>query len=373
VRHSSLTPFAVCIWLAAACSALPAAGQSLSLVRPTTAAAREGWQAVEQGRYRDADAAFERALAAMPDDTSALLGSAMVARQAGRLADARERLTRALTIDPSLTPASLMLGALLYEAGDLDGAIRVYDAALIRSPEQQELAAKLERWRKESEMHRDFQQTQGSHFTMLFEGPAAEELSRLALDILESELSRLTNALQIFPSEPITVVLYTKEQFRDVTRSPGWSGGLFDGRIKIPVGGSLQDRKELTRVLGHELTHAIVHTAAPRNLPTWLSEGIAFYLEDGGVDRARADMARGGAAAPLSAYEGSFARLPADRVRTAYASSALAVAAIVERVGMHALVGLATDLSGGTDLSTAFLERVQQPYADFQRTYLSGK
>ena len=37
----------------------------------------------------------------------------------------------------------------------------------------------------------------------------------------------------------ITVVLYSREQFRDITRSPQWAAGMFDGEIRVPVHGTL--------------------------------------------------------------------------------------------------------------------------------------
>ena len=38
------------------------------------------------------------------------------------------------------------------------------------------------------------------------------------------------------------MVLYSKEQFRDVTQSPSWAGGLYDGRIRLPVAGRIDEK-----------------------------------------------------------------------------------------------------------------------------------
>ena len=63
-----------------------------------------------------------------------------------------------------------------------------------------------------------------------------------------------------YPENPITVILYSDQQFRDITRTPAWTGGLFDGKIRIPTegAGSLSGGV-LNRVLHHEYTHAIVY------------------------------------------------------------------------------------------------------------------
>ena len=282
IRRACATPVSLlaATVLLAATAALSAA-QSVSLVVPPAGAARDAFQALEEGRYKDADAAFARALAARPDDPALLLGAGLTARRLSDTARARDLLTRALQVDPALTPASQLLGTMLYEAGDIEGAIRVYDAALVRAPEQARMQARVEEWRKEAALHEGFRKTLGGHFAVLFEGPAEEDAAVAAVDILEGAYDSIGSLLQTFPAEPITVVLYTQQQFRDVTRTPGWSGGLFDGRIRLPVRGGLADRREFERVLTHEYVHAVVHSVAAGGVPAWLNEGLAAALEIG--------------------------------------------------------------------------------------------
>ena len=100
------------------------------------------------------------------------------------------------------------------------------------------------------------------HFTVLFEGPAEAPLAARAVEILEKAYWKIGAALYAYPPDVITVVLYTREQFRDVTQSPAWAGGAFDGRIRVPVQGALQNLAEFERVLTHELTHAFVRSIA---------------------------------------------------------------------------------------------------------------
>jgi tetratricopeptide (TPR) repeat protein len=366
IRAASAAAFAA-LFIGSAAAA--AAGQSLSLVVPPAGPAREAFQALEEARYKDADAAFMRALASAPDDPALLLGAGIAARRLGSTSRARELLTRALQIDPALTPASQLLGTLLYETGDVEGAIRVYDAALVRAPGQDRMRERAEEWRKEAALHDGFRHTRGGHFTVLFEGPAEEEAAAAAVDILENAYNRIGDFLQVYPREPITVVLYTQQQFRDVTRTPGWSGGLFDGRIRLPIRGGLADTREFERVLTHEYVHALVHGVAAGGVPAWLNEGLAAALETGGMERARGDIARGPVVL-LSQLGQSFGSLPASAVTSAYAGSALAVLDILERVGASRVMGLLADLGAGTDFDRAFTSWVQMPFADFEREWL---
>jgi len=352
-------------------AAADAGAQSLSLLVPPAGAAREAFEALEAGRYKEADAAFARALSARPDDPAVLLGAGIAARRLSNTARARDLLTRALQIDPALTPASQLLGVLLYEAGDLEGAIRVFDAALVRAPGQAEMQAKLDAWRQEAALHDGFRRTVGGHFSVLFEGPAEEEAAAAAVEILEAAYDRIGDLLRTFPAEPITVVLYTQQQFRDVTRTPGWSGGLFDGRIRLPIRGGLAARAEFERVLTHEYVHALVHSVAAGGVPAWLNEGLAAALETGGAERAQRDIRRG-PLVPLRDLTRSFASLPVTAVPSAYAGSALAALAVLDRAGAPRLTGLLADLGAGADFDRAFLSWVQMPFADFEREWLES-
>jgi tetratricopeptide (TPR) repeat protein len=332
--------------LMSVCGALPVGAQSLTIQIPATAPAADAWQALEAGRLQEAAAAFDRALAASPQNVMLQLGAGVVAERLGQTAKARDALGRALAIDPGFTLASQLLGEFAYQAGDLAEAIRVYEAALAKAPGQARLAARLEQWRKEAALHDGFLQAQGSHFTVLFEGPAEEELARRAVDVLESAYARVGTALFTYPVDVITVVLYTQEQFRDITRSPGWSAGLYDGRIRVPVRGALKDPRELERVLTHEFTHALIHSVAPTGVPTWLNEGLAVVFEPRGLEGARRELAAAPALVPLSALHGSFESLSTEQMKAAYAESALAV---------QAMIGMA--FPAGTAASAARISR----------------
>ena len=74
---------------------------------------------------------------------------------------------------------------------------------------------------------------------------------------------------EVSAGDPIAVVLYTGEQFRDITRAPSWAAGAYDGVIRVPMRGALDKREELDRVLSHEFTHALIRTLASRGVPAW--------------------------------------------------------------------------------------------------------
>ena len=329
------------------------------------AAGRAGWEAIRAGRAADAAQAFAEALDAEPRDPSLHLGAGLSAHLLGRPAAARHALDQALALAPGYTTASLLLGEILYRGSDLQGAIHVYEQALARAPDHPRLAARLEEWRREVALHSRFFGSHGAHFTVLFEGPADEELARRALEMLEAAYWRIGTALYTFPDGVITVVLYTQEQFRDITRSPDWAAGLYDGRIRVPMRGALQHPGELERVLAHEFTHALVRSIAPSGVPAWLNEGLAVIFEPDGQAWAEAQLARSGARLPYDRLARGFGALAGAEARLAYAQGAAAAGRLIELAGTPGVVGLLQDLARGEPLALAFERRALVPFDTF--------
>jgi hypothetical protein len=334
---------------------------------PPTAAdalAAAGWQALRAGDIQEASDDFSGAIQRDGAHALALLGAGTVAHIRGDEATARLQLTRALHEQPSLTAASLLLGQILYAQADLTGAIDVYEQALAHAPGETRLSARLEAWRKEAALHDTFSTRVATHFTILFDGPPDQPLAARVSELLEQAYWKVGGALGVYPSDVLTVILYSKEQFRDVTQSPSWAGGAYDGRIRIPVAGRI-DEPELARVIAHELTHAVVHSLAPRGVPVWLDEGLAQLMEARSAPR----LPDGAHLPPLASLEGSFAGLSPQDARTAYAVSAAAAQALLDRAGPMVMVTLLTYLGNGVRFAEAFERAALVPYAEFQRTW----
>jgi len=242
----------------------------------------------------------------------------------------------------------------------------VYEAARNYAPDDKTVSSRLARLRDEPSPEKGFFQSQSAHFTVLFEGPADEELARRAVDILEDAYWRVGTALYTFPDHVITVVLYTEQQFRDTTRSPAWAAAAYDGRIRVPMRGALQQAPgELERVLAHELTHAMIRAIAPRGVPTWLNEGLAVMFEPQGAQWAAETVSGSSARIPLDELAGSFDQLSGNQARIAYAESADAARRLFDEVGGAGVVALLQDIARGVPLADAFERRMLTPYSAF--------
>ena len=200
---------------------------------------------------------------------------------------------------------------------------------------------------------------------MSFEGPADAELAARALASIDRASSRIGQILSVYPLQTISVVLYTRDQFRDITRAPDWAAGAYDGIIRVPMRGALENERELDRVLAHEFTHSLVHTLAPRGVPAWLNEGLATALER--EDASELETApRELPVVPLAALQASFGRFTGDQATLAYATSANATRRLLAESGGVAVANLLRDLGEGVDFDTAFSHRIQRPFSTFQ-------
>jgi len=341
----------------------PAAQQAV----PPAQDARVGWNALNAGKLEEASAAFDRALRGAPQDGSVLFAAGLTAHLRGQPETARRYLLDALKYDPKLMPASTLLSDILYRENDINGAIAVLEQALVYSPDASPILSRLEGWRKEAELHDRFGQKLGDHFTVLFEGPAEAQLAAKAVAVLEAAYWRIGGALYTYPTGLITVVLYTREQFRDVTQSPEWAGGLYDGRIRMPVRGALENMREFERVLTHEFTHALIHSLAPSGVPLWLGEGLAVNFEGTDMNARAAELKQAESRPSLRSLEGSFRQLDTKAAKLAYAQSAVAVQVLLQEAGASGVVGILTEIGRGASFAEAFQRHTGMSYEEFQK------
>jgi tetratricopeptide (TPR) repeat protein len=332
------------------------------------ALARAGTAAIETRRFGDALEAFSRAAGLRPADASLCFGAGVAAFMLGRDAEAQKRFECALARDPGFVPAARWLGDLHYRAGRLTDAIAVYEAAAERSPDSRELLPELDDWRKEHALQSRFHEVRTEHFTALFESPSDEPLARSVVDRLEAAYSRVGGVLGVYPPRRINVVLYTREQFAEITKLADWSVAAFDGRIRLPIAGASEppDGDELDRRLSHEFVHAVVAMLGGRAVPAWLNEGLATVLEPAGSADVETAFARTTARPALVTLHKGFVALPGrDEAEIAYAAAARAVRRLMEQRGATALVALLQDLSRGETFAAAFRDRTSMRYEDF--------
>jgi tetratricopeptide (TPR) repeat protein len=239
---------------------------------------RAGRDALDRHDGQAAAAAFQALLDANPNDARALTGAGLAAHMLGRDDQAVTFLKRAIEIDSRRLDTLDALAGISYAQGELAAAIEWYERFVKLAPGDRAAAERLDAWKREAAVHDTLVTQPTGRFTVLFEGETQQALAARVSEVLEAAYYRIGKALNAYAPNPVTVILYTGEQFRDITRSPSWAAGAYDGRIRVPVGGAMKNPAEFDRVIVHEFVHAVIHQVYPR-IPKWLNEGLATYLE----------------------------------------------------------------------------------------------
>jgi tetratricopeptide (TPR) repeat protein len=271
--------------------------------------------------------------------TLSLLGRGYSLLLKSEFSSALDPIDRARKISPQSAQAAALAGWVHYRLNQTDAALADLQTSLRLHPDPG-VAHLLSQVMQDKDVEGDFRDSESTHFILRYHGGASRQLASEVIRTLEDQFQTLRNDLHYSPPEPIGVILYTQETFRDVTRTPGWTGGVNDGRIRIPVQGVESVSPELARVLKHELTHSFIFQKTSGRCPTWLQEGLAQWMEG---RRTGADAAtlmqfyQDGQGKQLRYYDGSWMHLNSGQAHYAYAWSLAVVEAIEAQSGSDAI------------------------------------
>src|SRR2546427_3913314 len=111
---------------------------------------RQGWEAIRAGQITEASRLFHDAIAKNAHDATLFLGAGLAAHLQGQEMEARTALQEAVRLNPKLTAAALLLGDITYRMGDLETAVRTYEAALEVEPNNAQIQGRVGGWRQGS-------------------------------------------------------------------------------------------------------------------------------------------------------------------------------------------------------------------------------
>ena len=167
-------------------------------------------------------------------------------------------------------------------------AKETYQKILEISPFDIKASKQLDRIRREERIESKLLKKESAHFILKFEGTQEREYEAPEiLAILEEAYKQVGADLNYHPKTKSTVIIYpSKKEFRYVTYTQSWVGGLYDGKIRIPLSIELEEAEHFKGTLVHEYTHHVIHGKTKDNCPKWLHEGLAQY-EDGRYEEDR--------------------------------------------------------------------------------------
>lgn len=307
-------------------------------------------------QYQQADEYFLKASELYPDEGAFALSRGICNYYLKKYDIARYELERARPYNPGSVERLFFLGLVLYETDRRQDAIELWEQALKQSPGRQEIVRILEKARKETAVEDSMDRGHSSRFNLTYDPGVNTTFALAILDVLESASNQVGSELGHFPEARVPVVIYKRADYKSVTNSPDWSGGVYDGTIRLPFGALNEITPSLRSILFHEYAHVVVFDLTHGNCPLWLNEGIAEMYGRGQFTHPGVD---GGPAAPkgplidIRRLEGSFTGLSSNDAALAYQQSYSMVNYLVTAYGWHRVKAILEGLGKGMTMAAA--------------------
>lgn len=307
-----------------------AAGKSLNGYLP--ASAISGLEDFEKGLR---DAAWPEAQQVMRAATAAAMpsmaGVNTTVAQAAGLIQASQPVKALELLENELRkksdPNTLALaGIAAWKSDDAPRALVYWKNALAMAPNP-DLERLYKRVEKENSGDQSSARIYGLRVLLRYD-PALvpAETARQMVGALDEQFTRVSEELGCSGGDRLVAIVQSREAYHKTTDAAEWSGGQYDGRIRIPVAGPAMD-PQLQRIFAHESTHACLSMTG--HWPAWLQEGLAQKLSGDVLPAAaRANlekMAKEGRLPKLENLRQDWSRLDAQHAAAAYALSLAAV------------------------------------------------
>jgi hypothetical protein len=237
-----------------------------------------------------------------------------------------------------------LAGVAAWKADQIKLALEHWKSAQALRPNA-ELAKMITRVEKEAAHDKSGEKLIGLRVALRYEGQAlAYPTAKAMLEVLDTEVSRVSGIIGCPTHERLIAVVQSPNDYRQGADAAEWSGGQFDGRIRVPFpsGGEFDGR--MRRTFAHEVTHACLANMGP--WPAWVHEGLAQKLSGerlpASLREVLKDLASRKQLPKLQDLQRDWSSMSSENARVAYA---LALAAADELVdGYGASLGIRTIL-----------------------------
>jgi tetratricopeptide (TPR) repeat protein len=334
-----------------------------------------GKKSFGERNYPRAEELFKEVLHYQPRHLCGLLGLGLCAYKKDVDPDKAKTLLEAYLQDGGKEAIAYeALGEICYHMNDLEKASYYLDLALQSEPANPRARQFLARIKREQKVEKDFGTYDTIHFAVKYEGLENTSVGVMILQALEEARLKVGITLDYYPNIPITAILYTNEQFQDVTHSPAWANAIYDGKIRIPTKGLNEKTETLERLVFHEYTHALIFEYTRGNqVPVWFHEGLAQYSEglvSSENERVFQAFAKYDPVVSLRRLDGSFLALNQMQASIAYAESLAAIKYIATQYGEYALRAILKELADGKTMGEAIHSVLYASYEEFDNRFL---
>jgi Flp pilus assembly protein TadD len=327
-----------------------------------------GHQYFKQKRYEQADENYIKALELYPEEAGYALLRGICNYHLKKYDVARYELEQAKAISPDSTEVLYFLGLVQFDSDHRLEAIELWEQALKLSPGRKEIVDLLAKSRRENDVESTMDRGHSSRFDLTYDPGVNTEFALAVLDVLESAANLVGAELGMFPEARVPVGIYKRADYKTVTDSPDWSGGFYDGTIRLPYGSLNEITGPMRGVLFHEYAHVVVFELTRGNCPLWLNEGIAEMFGRMQYNRslpAFGRAARTGKLIDFRKLEANFSDFTPSVAALAYEQSYALVNYMVTTYGWHRVKDILTRLGRGS----SFDESVTVELKDYNLNY----
>jgi len=244
----------------------------------------------------------------------------------------------------------------------------LWEQALKLSPGRKEIFDILVKARKETGVESGMDRGHSARFDLSYDPGVDTSFALAILDVLESAANQVGAELGHFPEAHVPVAIYKRDDFKIVTDAPDWSGGAYDGKIRIPFGAMTELTPAMRGILFHEYAHVVVFDITRGNCPHWLNEGIAEIFGRMQYNRTIPNpghAARKGTLVAFRKLEKGFGSLSAADAAMAYQQSFALVNYLVTSYGWHRVKQILSGLGKGMTPD----EAITSAFSDFSLGY----
>ena len=327
-----------------------------------------GHKFFKQKQYEQADENFVKAMELYPEEPVYSLLRGICNYHLKKYDVARYELEQANKLKGGTVEVLYYLGLVQYDTEHRTEAMELWEEALKISPGRKEIIELLAKARKETAVESSMDRGHSSRFDLNYDPGVNTSLALSILDVLESAANQVGSELGHFPEARVPVAIYKRADFKTVTDSPDWSGGFYDGKIRLPFGTLSEITPAVRGVLFHEYTHVVIFELTRGNCPLWLNEGIAEMFARMQYNRQMPEFgkaARKGTFSDFRKLESGFSSLSTTDAALAYQQSYALVNFMVTRYGWHRIKQILTGLGKGMKFEETLMEALK----DFNLNY----
>ena len=309
-----------------------------------------GHQHFKQKRYEQADENFIKALELYPEEAGYSLLRGICNYHLKKYDVARYELERAKGLKQDSAEVLYYLGLVQFETDHRPEALELWEQALKLSPGRKEIVELLAKSRRENDVESSMDRGHSSRFDLTYDPGVDPVFARGVLDVLESAANLVGAELGLFPEARVPVGIYKRADYKTVTDSPDWSGGFYDGKIRLPFGALNEITPVMRGVLYHEYAHVVVFELTRGNCPLWLNEGIAEMFGRLQYNRPLPEFGRAARAGTLIDFrklEANFSEFSPSTAALAYQQSYALVNYMVTTYGWHRVRQILSGLGRG--------------------------